>query len=124
MEFGRVENVDAVDFTLPDDDPLTKRLFEEIKPTKNKPEVYVGCAKWGRPDWIGKIYPKGTKQADFLKHYVTHFNSIELNAFFYRLFPKPTVEDWAATAGEDFKFCPKFTNNITHIRRLKNAEIE
>src|SRR5579863_8760885 len=124
MEFGRVEDLNKVDFSFPGDDARTSQLFRELKKKKPKPMIYVGAAKWGRPDWIGKIYPKGTKQADFLKHYVTNYNSIELNAFFYRLFPKPTVEDWAATAGEDFKFCPKFTNNITHIRRLKNAEIE
>ena len=111
-----------MDFTMPGDDKYTSQLFKQLKKTKTKPRVYVGCAKWGRPDWVGKIYPKGTKPADFLKHYVTHFNSIELNAFFYQLFPAATVEKWAALADDDFRFFPKFTNSITHIRRLKNAE--
>jgi uncharacterized protein YecE (DUF72 family) len=124
MEFGRVQNIDAVDFSFPPDDKLTLQLFKTFKTNKTKPVVYIGCAKWGRPDWIGKIYPKGTKQADFLKHYVNHFNCIELNAFFYQLFPQPVVEKWAALAGEDFRFCPKFSNVITHIRRLKNAQKE
>ena len=124
MEFGRVENIEAVDYTFPEDDKYTTQLFKELKKSKTKPEIYVGCAKWGRPDWIGKIYPKGTKAVDFLKNYVTHYNSIELNAFFYQLFPQSTVEKWAALAGDDFRFCPKFTNSITHIRRLKNAEKE
>jgi uncharacterized protein YecE (DUF72 family) len=122
MEFGRVENINDVDYTFPDDDKYTTKLFKELKKTKTKPHIYVGCAKWGRPDWVGKIYPKGTKPADFLKHYVQHYNSIELNAFFYQLFPASTVEKWAALAGDDFRFFPKFTNSITHIRRLKNAE--
>jgi uncharacterized protein YecE (DUF72 family) len=122
MEFGRVADVDGVDFTLPEDDKYTVKLFKELKKSKAKPQVYVGCAKWGRPDWVGKIYPKGAKPADFLKNYVTHYNSIELNAFFYQLFPIPTVEKWASLAADDFRFCPKFTNVITHIRRLKNAE--
>jgi len=122
MEFGRVENINAVDFTLPGDDKYTTQLFKDLKKTRAKPQIYVGCAKWGRPDWVGKIYPKGTKAADFLKHYVTHFNSIELNAFFYQLFPEPIVEEWASQADDDFRFFPKFTNSITHIRRLKNAE--
>lgn len=124
MEYGRVENIDEVDFTFPPDDKITKQLFKTLKKPKTKPQVYVGCAKWGRPDWIGKIYPKGTKQADFLKNYVKHFNCIELNALFYQLFPKPTVQKWADLAGDDFRFCPKFSNVITHIRRLKNADKE
>ena len=123
MEFGRVENVAAVDFTLPKDDKVTVELFKSLKKSNKKPEVYVGCAKWGRPDWIGQIYPKGTKAADFLKHYVTHFNSIELNALFYQLFPKATIEKWASYAGEDFRFSPKFSNYITHIKRLKDAQL-
>ena len=124
MEFGRVENINAVDFTLPSDDKMTLQLFKELKKKKGKPKVYVGCAKWGRPDWVGKFYPKGTKPADFLKYYVTQFNSIELNALFYQLFPVPTIEKWASLADDNFRFCPKFSNVITHIRRLKNAEKE
>ncbi len=124
MDFGRVNDVNAVDFTFPTDAPITAATLAAAKQKNKKPEVYIGCAKWGRTDWVGKLYPKGTKQADFLKHYVTHFNCIELNAMFYRLFPKSTVEGWAANAADDFRFCPKFTNIITHIKRLKNCERE
>ncbi len=125
MDFGRVENVDKVDFSMPADHAITKQLFKELKKAKKgKPEIYLGCAKWGRKDWIGKLYPPKTKEADFLKHYVQHFNSIELNALFYQLFPKATVQKWADTAGEGFKFCPKFTQVITHRKRLINTEKE
>ena len=105
MDFGRVDDVNKVDFTMPADHRITTELFKDLKKKKPKPEVYIGCAKWGRKDWIGKLYPAKTKDADFLKHYVTHFNCIELNALFYRLFPKSTVEKWAATASDDFMFC-------------------
>lgn len=121
MDFGRVAEVDKVDFTFPDDHRITTQLFKELKKKTAKPEVYVGCAKWGRKDWVGKLYPPKTKDADFLKNYVEHYNSIELNALFYRLFPKSTIEKWADTAGDDFKFCPKFTSVITHIKRLNNV---
>lgn len=123
MDFGRVSNVDAVDFSFPDDHPSTTVLLKTL--TKSAaPKVYIGCAKWGRPDWVGKLYPKGTRQSDFLAHYVQHFNSIELNATFYRLFPKNTIEKWAATANDGFKFCPKFSQVITHIKRLQNVKSE
>lgn len=125
MDFGRVPNVDVVDFSMPPDHALTNQLFKDLKKKKKgKPEIYIGCAKWGRKDWIGKLYPPKTKEADFLKHYVEHFNCIELNAMFYRLFPKPTVEKWASLAGDNFRFCPKFTNIITHVKRLNNVQKE
>ncbi|MFI5203454.1 MAG: DUF72 domain-containing protein, partial [Flavobacteriales bacterium] len=89
---------------------------------KKKPQVFVGCAKWGRPDWIGKIYPKGTKAGNFLDEYAKQFNCIEFNAIYYRLPPKSQIETWNKKTPDDFLFCPKFTDVITHVRRLKNAE--
>ena len=37
------------------------------------PKVYIGCAKWGRTEWIGKIYSPKAKEKDFLEHYVQHY---------------------------------------------------
>lgn len=124
MDFGRVENIDSVNFTLPPDHSITKEVLKSINPNKKPVSLYVGCAKWGREDWIGKIYPKGTKSKDFLSHYVQYFNCIELNALFYNLQPKNIIERWASLAGSDFRFCPKFSNSISHIRQLKNADRE
>lgn len=124
MDFGRVENIESVDFTLPADHTVTKKVFNSLKDNKKPVELYVGCAKWGRPDWIGKVYPKGTKSKDFLSHYVNYFNSIELNALFYNLQPKNVIERWASLANDGFRFCPKFSNSISHIRQLKNADQE
>ncbi len=121
MDFGRVDNIDAVDFSLPVDHDITKQVFNDHKENNKPVNLYVGCAKWGREDWIGKLYPKGTKSKDFLSHYVRHFNCIELNALFYNLQPKKIIERWASLAGEGFRFCPKFSNSISHIRQLKNA---
>ena len=43
---------------------------------------------------------------------------------FYNLQPKKVIERWASLAGDDFRFCPKFSNSISHIRQLKNVERE
>jgi uncharacterized protein YecE (DUF72 family) len=125
MDFGRLESIKGVDFKLPPDHPMTTELFKKLKPKKKEPvQLYVGCAKWGREDWIGKVYPKGTKAKDFLSHYVQYFNCIELNALFYNLQPKNIIERWASLAGDDFRFCPKYSNSISHLRQLRNAEAE
>ena len=73
------------------------------------------------------IYPPKTKEAKFLDEYVKHFNSIELNSTFYAIPKKEQIVAWrekAERVREDFKFCPKFSRGISHIRRLKNAEEE
>jgi uncharacterized protein YecE (DUF72 family) len=123
MEFGKVspEELELVDFKLPPDREETTRILKATG-GKNKPQIYVGCAKWGRKDWVGKIYPKGTKEADFLNEYAKRFNCIELNATFYRMPTQSQTGGWKNKVGSDFMFCPKFTNTITHIRRLKNTD--
>lgn len=121
MDFGKLPDISNVDFTLPPDHPDTVKLLKKQKKS-GTPEVYVGCAKWGRKDWIGKIYPPKTKESEFLDHYVKHFNCIELNATHYRIPDKATVLKWKSKAGAGFKFCPKFPQIITHIQRLRNAE--
>jgi len=125
MEFGRVnpEELATVDFTLPPDPELTITTLKAAK--SNQPlQVHVGCAKWGRKEWIGQIYPPKTKEANFLDEYVKHFDCIELNATFYNVYGPDTIAKWKAKAESNphFKFCPKFSQSISHIRRLKNAE--
>jgi uncharacterized protein YecE (DUF72 family) len=125
MEFGKVlpAEIKNIDFSLPPDRPETKLILKNNPLAKSKKaKVYIGCAKWGRKEWVGKIYPKGTKDKDFLEHYAKKFNCIEFNAMFYRIFPESTIEGWVNKVNKDFLFCPKFTKDITHIKRLKNAE--
>ena len=108
MEFGRIpeEELNQVDFTLPKE-PAFNNAVLKGKPAKN-PKVYIGCAKWGRTEWVGKIYPPKTKEKDFLQHYVEHYNCIELNATHYKIYGAKGIAKWGEKAkGRDFKFCPK-----------------
>jgi len=119
MEFGRVpENeLNAVDFSLPGE-PAENKTVLNGQPV-NMAKVYVGCAKWGRVEWVGKIYPLKTKERDFLKHYVEHYNSIELNTTHYKIYGEKGVRNWAEKAkGKDFKFCPKMFQGVTHKGKL------
>jgi uncharacterized protein YecE (DUF72 family) len=120
MEFGRVpaNELGKVDFSLPKE-PATNKKVLKGKPVKN-PKVYVGCAKWGRTEWVGKIYPLKTKEKDFLQHYVEHYNSIELNATHYKIYGEKGIHNWAEKAkGKDFVFCPKMYQGVTHRGSLK-----
>jgi uncharacterized protein YecE (DUF72 family) len=121
MDFGKLPESELlqVDFTLPPDTPQNAVV---LKKGKGKTKFYIGCAKWGRKDWVGKLYPKGTKEKDFLHYYATQFNSIEFNGFFYSSHSREVVEKWVAAVPDGFKFCPKFTQSITHLRRLKNVK--
>jgi uncharacterized protein YecE (DUF72 family) len=120
MEFGRVAEAGLrdIDFTLPVDPAFNKRVLKG-KAVKD-PKVYIGCAKWGRTEWVGKIYPPKTREKDFLEQYVKHYNSIELNATHYKVYGPVAINKWGAkAAGKDFLFCPKMYQGITHRGNLK-----
>jgi len=114
MDFGRVpeKELGTIDFTLPAEPAANKKL---LRKTKVKPLVYLGCAKWGRKEWLGKIYPKRTPESRYLELYIEHYNSIELNATHYKIYKPDEITRWAEKAlGKDFKFCPKLSNSISH----------
>src|SRR5690606_6352891 len=117
MKFGTVVNPDNFDFILPKDHPETKRVLEKFD-NKLKPEVYVGCAKWNKADLKG-FYPRGTK--DELTYYASQFNSVELNATFYRIFSSEQFESWRNKTPEGFKFFPKLNQEISHRKRLNDV---
>ncbi len=117
MKFGKVKNPAEIDFNLPKDHKQTTQVLTENK--DGLQEVYVGCAKWNRKD-LKNFYPRGTK--DELSYYSTQFNSIELNASFYRMFPEEQFISWYEKAAEGFKFFPKVPRLISHTKRLVNTD--
>ncbi|MDM1551028.1 DUF72 domain-containing protein [Empedobacter falsenii] len=117
MKFGKVENPELVDFTLPKTPKETIDLLNKADKSDTF-EVYVGCAKWNKQD-LKNFYPPKTK--DELSYYSTQFNSIELNATYYRSPSKENVETWANKTPKDFKFFPKIPQSISHYGRLQNV---
>lgn len=125
MEFGRVpENeLNNIDFSLPAEPAFNQQILAGTKALQ--PKVYVGCAKWGRTEWVGKIYPPKTKEKDFLQHYVQHYNCIELNATHYKIYDETGIAKWAEKAkGKDFLFCPKMYQGVTHRGSLLNKQFQ
>ena len=123
MKFGKVpENeLNKVDFSLRPE-PEGNKLVLPGKPVA-KPLLYVGCANRGTKEWIGKIYPKGTKEANYLDQYVLHFNSIEFNATHYQVYGPDVIGRWAEKAqGRDFKFSPKVPQVISHYSNFINTD--
>lgn len=123
MEFGRVpeSELNSINFTLPGEPAFNKQVLPGTRAAN--PKVWLGCAKWGRTEWVGKIYPPKTKEKDFLDHYVKHYNSIELNATHYKLYGATGIAKWAAKAGNrDFMFCPKMYQGVTHRGSLLNKD--
>lgn len=118
MKFGRVDNPGEIDFSLPEDHPGTADLLSNFK-NDEKPDVYVGCAKWNKKD-LKNFYPKGV--GDELTYYGKQFNSVELNATFYNTFGEDQISQWYDKVPEDFQFFPKVNRYISHLKWLNDIE--
>lgn len=123
MDFGRVEysKLSEINFKLPKE-PYTNSNVLAGRPSNN-PKFYVGLAKWGRKEWIGKLYPKGTKERDFQKEYQKHFNALEFNSTHYKLPSDQDIHKWLVKAdASGLLFCPKVYQGISHFGSFKDKQ--
>ena len=119
MKFGKVDNVEGIDFTLPPDDPTNSSIFS------NSPSLstfYIGATGWSMKEWKGIIYPGQAKANQYLHYYSRQFNSIEMNTTHYRLPKTALIEKWKNAVPDDFKFCPKVWKNISHRKEMGIAD--
>ncbi|HSK14595.1 MAG TPA: DUF72 domain-containing protein [Gaiellaceae bacterium] len=81
-------------------------------------DVRIGCSGWVYPHWRGVVYPEGLPQRRWLESYAKRFDTVEVNATFYRLPRRDTVAAWAEGTPNGFLFAVKASRYLTHVRRL------
>jgi len=113
MKFGKLLDISQVDFRLPADPESTLVVLDNL-PKTEKPILYVGCTGWSMKEWVGSVYPSNAKTKDYLTHYAKQFNTIELNTTHYRIPSFDTVLKWKNESADDFRFCPKIPQAISH----------
>jgi uncharacterized protein YecE (DUF72 family) len=80
--------------------------------------LYIGCPIWSFKGWVGNFYPQGTKPGDFLYEYARRLTTVEGNTTFYAVPAQKTIEGWAASLPQTFRFCPKVSKAISHEGKL------
>ncbi|GAB4340336.1 MAG: DUF72 domain-containing protein [Candidatus Abyssubacteria bacterium] len=82
---------------------------------KNHPSnLHIGTDSWSHKDWEGVFYHEGTKQADYLVEYATHYSTVEVDSTFYRIPSEKVVTAWRDKTPEGFIFSAKVPRAITH----------
>lgn len=84
-------------------------------------KVRIGTSGWHYNHWRGPFYPAGLPKAEFLRHYVLSFDTVELNNTFYRLPEEQALRKWVDDTPEAFLFAVKASRYITHRKRLLDA---
>jgi uncharacterized protein YecE (DUF72 family) len=80
--------------------------------------VRVGCSGWSYSDWRGVVYPRDLPSNRWLSRYAEHFDTVEVNATFYRLPKRDMVAAWVEQTPERFLFAVKGSRYLTHMKRL------
>lgn len=83
-------------------------------------EIRIGCSGWAYRDWRGVLYPPGLAQRAWLGRYAEVFDTVEVNATFYRLARPGMAEGWIAQTPPDFTFTCKASRFLTHVKRLQD----
>ncbi len=86
--------------------------------------LYLGTSGYAYAEWKGVFYPEDLKTKDQLRYFAARFRSVEINYTFRQHPSEKTLAAWREQTPEGFLFTLKAHQNITHRRRLKDAEAE
>lgn len=89
--------------------------------TSRESPLRIGTSGYQYRHWRGVLYPEGLAQKDWLPHYARHFDTVELNATFYRLPTPEAVQRWRAAVPPRFTFAVKGSRYLTHMKRLLDS---
>lgn len=79
----------------------------------------IGTSGWEYRHWRGGFYPADLAHDRWFAWYAERFDTVELNATFYRLPSRSTWDAWRRKAPAGFRFAVKASRYLTHVRRLR-----
>jgi uncharacterized protein YecE (DUF72 family) len=84
-------------------------------------KVHVGCSGYNYKEWKGLFYPEGLAQSKWLQYYAEHYNTVEINASFYRFPTDKSLKGWYDKTPDNFRFSLKANNQITHYKKFNGT---
>ncbi len=85
-------------------------------------QIFIGTSGWTYDDWAGSFYPQKVKGSERLDFYVTRFDTVEINATFYRLPTQIMLDAWNRRLPADFQLVVKGSRLVTHLKKLSDCQ--
>jgi uncharacterized protein YecE (DUF72 family) len=93
----------------------------KTSPRLNK-SVYIGCSGWRYWKWRDSFYAD-VPQPEWFGHYLSAFETVEINASFYSWPTVANVQAWRRQLGEkQFVYTVKVCELITHVKKFKGKK--
>lgn len=83
---------------------------------------HIGCSGFHYKDWKEIFYPQDIPQRLWFEYYCKHFNTLELNATFYRFPQVEVLKNWYGKCPSEFSFSVKAPRLITHYKKMNSCE--
>jgi uncharacterized protein YecE (DUF72 family) len=81
----------------------------------------IGCSGWNYASWRhGVFYPERCPARLWLDYNARSFDTVEVNATFYRLPTVKAVQGWVDQTPPGFTFTIKMSRYVTHVKRLRD----
>ena len=77
-------------------------------------EILIGTSGYSYNEWVGPVYPEGTKQKDFLACYSGLFPTVELNFSYYKMPEAKNLAKMLMDGGPKLSFSIKAHKTLTH----------
>ncbi len=87
-------------------------------------EVRIGTSGYSFADWVGTVYPPGTRPGGFLPFYAKLFGAVEINATYYRTPSPQTFARMVEKTPDGFTFVVKVPRAMTHELASFDRELE
>jgi uncharacterized protein YecE (DUF72 family) len=84
--------------------------------------IHVGCSGWVYRHWKGDFYPADLPQKRWFERYTQDFDTVEINASFYRVPRLSTFDGWREKAPPGFRYAVKANRFLTHMKKLLDCE--
>lgn len=85
-------------------------------------QAHIGTSGWSYDHWAGVLYPSGTPARRRLEIYTRSFETVELNASFYRWPSDTAFQRLRSRLPEGFRLSVKAARGLTHGKRLREPE--
>jgi len=77
-------------------------------------EVVIGTSGYSYHEWVGQVYPEGTKASDYLSCYSGLFPTVELNFSYYQMPKAQSLSKMLDDGGAKLSFSIKAHKTLTH----------
>jgi len=87
--------------------------------------IKMGTCSWNYDSWLDLVYTeKSPNAAGYLKEYSQHYDTVEIDSWFYKLPTDREVASYLTTAGDDLTFSCKLYSGITmtHHRQSRKDQ--